>query len=117
MSAILSNKQRWGSGALRYWALDFGCGMGRMTEALAEFYGSVVGVDIHDEYPPTFLKCALSLFPHAKRVLHCPSGTVLGPGLRIDLVRDDVRVPQIVANAAALPLASGSMDRRPIHAS
>jgi hypothetical protein len=65
---------------------------------------------LHGQFPPTFLKRALALFPHAKRILHCPSGTVLGPGLTIDLVRDDVRVPQIVANAAALPLASGSMD-------
>ena len=30
-------------------ALDFGCGVGRMTAALAEYYGDVVGIDISDE--------------------------------------------------------------------
>jgi hypothetical protein len=65
---------------------------------------------LHGEYPPTFLDRALALFPEAKRIAHCPSGTVLGPGLTIDLVRDDVRCPQIIANAAELPLPSGSAD-------
>jgi ParB-like nuclease domain len=65
---------------------------------------------LHGEYPPTFLDRALGLFPDAKKIVHCPSGTVLGPGLTIDLSQDDVRYPQIVANAAKLPLASGSAD-------
>jgi SAM-dependent methyltransferase len=30
-------------------ALDFGCGIGRLAEALSEYYGVVVGVDISDE--------------------------------------------------------------------
>jgi len=30
-------------------ALDFGCGIGRMTAALASHYGEVVGIDISDE--------------------------------------------------------------------
>lgn len=65
---------------------------------------------LHGEYPPTFLDRALGLFPDAMKIVHCPSGTVLGPGLTIDLIRDDVRCPQVVANAAKLPLASGSAD-------
>jgi Methyltransferase domain len=56
------------------------------------------------------LERALALFPGVKQIVHCPSGTVQGPGLTIDLIRDDVRSPQIVANAAALPLASGTID-------
>jgi ubiquinone/menaquinone biosynthesis C-methylase UbiE len=72
MSSILSNKQNWDAAEFfatgQAWlaqhrdfaaaanvalsgqrALDFGCGIGRVSEALAEFYGSVVGVDISEE--------------------------------------------------------------------
>jgi len=52
----------------------------------------------------------LSLFPEAQDIVHCPSGTVLRPGLTIDRIRDHVRCPQIVANAGALPLRSSSAD-------
>jgi hypothetical protein len=65
---------------------------------------------LHGAYPPTFLERTLALFPDAKNIVHCPSGTVLGPGLTIDRIRDGVRCPQIVADAAKLPLASGSAD-------
>jgi hypothetical protein len=65
---------------------------------------------LHGEYPPTFLKRALALFPGARQVLHCPSGTVMGPGITVDRIRDKVRCPQIVADAAALPLQSGTID-------
>src|SRR4051812_43318420 len=30
-------------------ALDFGCGIGRMTRALAAQYGRVIGLDVSDE--------------------------------------------------------------------
>jgi ubiquinone/menaquinone biosynthesis C-methylase UbiE len=72
MSAILSNRQAWDTNEFfesgREWlrqhfdwaasagfspggtrALDFGCGMGRMANALAQYYRVVVGVDISDE--------------------------------------------------------------------
>ncbi len=72
MTAILSNRQDWDPAAFfetgRVWlrehrafaasanvqikgrrALDFGCGVGRMTAALAEFYDNAVGVDISEE--------------------------------------------------------------------
>jgi hypothetical protein len=65
---------------------------------------------LYGQYPPTFLRRALALFPNAKQILHCPSGTVTGPGLTIDLIRDVVRCPQIVANAAALPIGDASID-------
>jgi hypothetical protein len=51
-------------------------------------------VRLHGQYPPTFLKRALSLFPNAKDILHCPSGTVTH-GTTVDLMRDEVRQPQI----------------------
>ena len=66
-------------------------------------------VRLHGQYPPTFLKRALSLFPEAKDVLHCPSGTVTH-GTTVDLMRDDVRQPQIQADASSLPFADASFD-------
>jgi SAM-dependent methyltransferase len=67
-------------------------------------------VKLHGQYPPGFLARALALFPDAKRILHCPSGTVTGPGVTVDLIRDEVRCPQIVASADALPFAEASFD-------
>jgi hypothetical protein len=87
---------------------------------LSEYNGVVYGtwlcgtswhkVRLHGQYPPTFLKRALALFPSAKDTFHCPSGTVMGPGLTVDRFSDDVRCPQLVADAADLPLESESMD-------
>ena len=67
-------------------------------------------VRLHGQYPPTFLKRAIALFPDAKDILHCPSGTVTGPGITIDAIRDDVRCPQIVSDASSLPLPDKSLD-------
>ena len=67
-------------------------------------------VHLHGQYPPTFLKRALALFPDAKDVLHCPSGVVTGPGRTVDLVRDETRCPQIIARAECLPFADSSFD-------
>ena len=62
-------------------------------------------VRLHGQYPPTFLKRALALFPGVPedRILHVPSGTLTGPGVTVDAIRDDVRCPQIVAQCDALP--------------
>lgn len=67
-------------------------------------------VRLHGQYPPGFLKRALSLFPDAEAILHVPSGTIEGPGVTVDLVRDEVRRPQIVADAASIPLPDASFD-------
>ncbi|MFY9731965.1 MAG: methyltransferase domain-containing protein, partial [Candidatus Acidiferrales bacterium] len=54
---------------------------------------------------------ALALFPGAKDILHCPSGTIEGvPGVTVDKVRDAVRCPQIIADACALPFSGNSFD-------
>ena len=62
---------------------------------------------LYGEYPPTFLKRALGLFPDCPRVLHCPSGLVQH-GITVDLVIS--RDPSIVANAAALPFTNQCFD-------
>lgn len=78
------------------------------------FYcGSAYRSRIYGQYPPTFIDRALSLFPGAdpKRVMHCPSGSLPGNfGVTVDLVRDGIRIPQVVANAAELPFADSSFD-------
>ena len=67
-------------------------------------------VRLHGQYPPTFLKRALALFPNAADILHCPCGTVTGPGVTVDLMQDAVRNPQIVASADNLPFDNESFD-------
>lgn len=67
-------------------------------------------VRLHGQYPPGFLDRALSLFPDTKDVLHCPSGTVEGPGMTVDLVRDAVRKPKVQASAEDLPFPDDSFD-------
>ena len=64
----------------------------------------------YGQYPLTFLKRAIALFPTAQDILHCPSGTLLGPGTTVDLIRDDQRRPQILASAADLPFPDCSFD-------
>lgn len=69
---------------------------------------------LYGQYPWSFLKRALSLFPgiDPARILHCPSGTLNGdtPGVTVDLVRDDIRKPQIIASADNLPFPDNSFD-------
>jgi SAM-dependent methyltransferase len=66
---------------------------------------------LYGQYPATFLKRALALFPGATDILHCPSGTIHGvPGITVDMIRDAVRCPQVVANACALPFQTDSFD-------
>jgi len=66
---------------------------------------------LYGQYPATFLKRALALFPGEIDILHCPSGTIEGvPGVTVDKVQDAVRRPQIVADACALPFQADSFD-------
>lgn len=64
----------------------------------------------HGQYPLTFLKRVLTLFPDAKDILHCPSGTIVGHGITVDLISCEKRKPQIVANAEKLPFSNDSFD-------
>src|SRR6185437_2241675 len=67
-------------------------------------------VSLYGQYPPTFLKRALALFPHVPedRILHVPSGTLKGPGMTVDLIVDAVRCPKVQAPCDALPFEDNS---------
>lgn len=66
----------------------------------------------YGQYPLTFLKRVLALFPTANeaRILHCPCGTITGPGVTVDLIQDEQRQPQHIACATDLPFKDGSFD-------
>jgi SAM-dependent methyltransferase len=64
----------------------------------------------YGQYPLTYLKRVLALFPTAQDILHCPSGTVTGPGVTVDLIRDEQRQPQYLASAEALPFSDNTFD-------
>jgi len=69
-------------------------------------------VGLHGQYPPTFLKRALALFPHARDILHVPSGT-LGKrdgGITVDRIVDQARRPMVMADASALPFNDEAFD-------
>lgn len=64
----------------------------------------------YGQYPLTFLKRVIALFPGAKDILHCPSGTILGHGVTVDLICDEQRHPQIIGNAHHLPFQDSAFD-------
>jgi hypothetical protein len=71
------------------------------------------GNGLHGMYPHSFLPRALSLFPGAKDILHCPSGSLreLPRGhVTVDLVSDKMRHPMVIGNAAELPFNDSSFD-------
>lgn len=78
------------------------------------YCGAFYKSKLYGDYPPTFLKRALSLFSNVDnaRVLHCPSGSLNGQygGVTVDLVRDEKRCPQVVASADNLPFDDNSFD-------
>ena len=67
---------------------------------------------MYGTYPGNFLARALALFPEAKDILHCPSGTLNGdtPGITVDLMREYPRAPQVQACASSLPFRDNSFD-------
>jgi SAM-dependent methyltransferase len=64
---------------------------------------------IHGQYPPTFFKRALALWPDVpeSRVLHVCAGSVQH-GIRVDL--SPKFRPSVLANAEQLPFRDGSFD-------
>lgn len=70
-------------------------------------------VKLYGQYPPTFLKRALALFPEAIDVLHAPSGTLEGlpPGhVTLDATVSDVQRPMVQADCADMPFPDCSFD-------
>ncbi len=74
---------------------------------------SFTKVKLYGQYPPTFLKRTLALFPDAKDILHAPSGQLqdLPSGhVTMDMYSDDVRKPMFQGNCDNMPFADGSFD-------
>ena len=74
---------------------------------------SFTKVKLYGQYPPTFLKRALALFPKAKDVLHAPSGQLaaLPTGhVTLDMYEDDVRKPMFRGDCGDMPFADASFD-------
>lgn len=69
-------------------------------------------VKLYGQYPPGFLKRALALFPTVAedRILHCPSGTLEGPGMTVDITVSEVQRPKVQASADNLPFPDNSFD-------
>lgn len=67
---------------------------------------------LHGQYPHGFLDRLLALFPDVResRILQVPSGTIVRPGITVDMVQDINRRPAIIAAAEALPFQSESFD-------
>jgi len=76
------------------------------------YCGAFYTSSLYGQYPPTFLKRALALFPTVKedRIMHLPSGTLTGPGMTVDLIRDEIRKPKVQASAEKLPFEDNSFD-------
>lgn len=61
ISALTSAGEKLGLPKEHEWALDFGCGVGRLTRSLAPHFQNVVGIDISQ----SMLRQAIALNPHA----------------------------------------------------
>lgn len=68
---------------------------------------------LYGQYPGTFLKRAIALFPDAKDVLHAPSGALkdLPAGhVTFDIHRDEIRQPMFQGDCRSLPFPDASFD-------
>lgn len=74
---------------------------------------SFTKVKLYGQYPQTFLKRAIALFPGANDVLHAPSGSLEGlpeGHVTMDMYADDVRKPMFRGNCDSMPFADNSFD-------
>jgi SAM-dependent methyltransferase len=89
VAEVFAYLDRLGLGRQRRTALDFGCGVGRLTQAVAERYEQVVGVDIS----PTMLRLARRYNRHGGRcryVVNRRQHLAVLEGMRFDLVLTNI---------------------------
>jgi len=69
-------------------------------------------VELYGQYPQTFLKRALALFPDIdeSRILHAPSGILEGPGVTVDSIQRKPGCPQIIADVTDMPFKDNRFD-------
>jgi SAM-dependent methyltransferase len=68
---------------------------------------------LYGQYPPTFLKRTLALFPDAKNVLHAPSGSLVdlpAGHVTLDIYEDDVRKPMFKGDCGTMPFPDNAFD-------
>lgn len=74
---------------------------------------SFTKVKLYGQYPPTFMKRAMALFPTAERVLHAPSGSLVdlpSGHVTMDMYDDDVRKPMFQGDVEHMPFADSTFD-------
>ncbi len=83
ISCLTSAAERLGLPKEHEWALDFGCGVGRLTRALAPHFQNVVGIDISE----SMLRRAVALNPHTNcQFVLTDSDSLPFPSGRFDLI-------------------------------
>lgn len=74
---------------------------------------SFTKVKLYGQYPPTFLKRALALFPEAKNILHAPSGSLIDlpdGHITLDIYDDNVRKPMFRGDCGDMPFSDSHFD-------
>jgi SAM-dependent methyltransferase len=71
VAELMDQAARLGVPRHRRWALDFGCGVGRLTQALAEYFQQTVGLDI----APSMIDLARRYNAHGSRCEYAVNDT------------------------------------------
>jgi SAM-dependent methyltransferase len=83
ISELMSAAEKLDLPRQRQWALDFGCGVGRLTRALAPLFQNVVGIDISE----SMLRRAAALNPQKNcQFVHNDSDSLPFPSGKFDLI-------------------------------
>ena len=74
---------------------------------------SFVKSKMYGQYPPTFLKRAMALFPSSVDVLHAPSGSLIDMPeghVTLDIYDDDLRKPMFRGDCGNMPFEDNAFD-------
>jgi SAM-dependent methyltransferase len=83
ISGLMSAAEKLDLPRQRRWALDFGCGVGRLTRALGPLFENVVGIDISE----SMLRRAIALNPQKNcQFVHNGSDSLPFPSDKFDLI-------------------------------